>query len=112
MTNLSYEICKELRDAGFPQSGKGEDLEPRGWRDKHHEGYLDSMVEYLSEKIYSPTLSELIAECGDDFYGLKKGGSIWVVESIQNIRGESKWIGGNFTPEVAVARLYLALHKK
>jgi len=117
---MNYELAKKLKDAGFPQlayaySGWLADKEDF-YRIDDNGNYMGINIASISENVenlsYCPTLSELIGACGDDFYGLKKGGSVWVVESTQNIRGESKWIGGNFTPEEAVAKLWLALNEK
>lgn len=83
---MNYELAKELRLNGFPNSGfwKLESLNP-----KH------------------PTLSELIEACGEDFYDLVRFSDRWQARS--PMLGNSN-IGE--TPEEAVARLWLALNKK
>ena len=86
---MKYELAKELKDADFPIAG----------------GIYHS---FDKEKyIYpTPTLSELIEACGGDFDHLKNNIHEWKAVSIRLDFGR----GTN--PEEAVAKLYLALHKK
>jgi hypothetical protein len=51
---MNYELAKELLDAGFPQGGSGSWMLP-----------TDALVARRSDRVYVPTLSELIESCGD-----------------------------------------------
>lgn len=113
MNPLTYEDCKELKDAGFPQIVSFE-------TDVHI--YKD---EKGIEEVRVPTLSELIAACGEDFYSLRYtpvsgmgSDNHWVAHSRSigaikvsplNAVGMEGFIGS--TPEQAVKNLWLALHK-
>lgn len=97
---MNYELVKELKDAGFPQEGKG--------------GYETEYSDYGG--VYFPTLAELIEACGDGFHCLvytTTGG----IDSNKKFysAGETAlvkdWQTGS-TPEIAVARLWLALNTK
>jgi hypothetical protein len=46
---VDYELAKSLMDAGFPQIGKGSSIGP-----------LDKLVWRISDRVYVPTLEELI----------------------------------------------------
>lgn len=105
--NLTYELAEELKDAGFPQEGNGEYVEDVG--------NYDEMG--MTVVTYAPTLTELIAACGEKLRYLQRvenGG--WVAgtydshESGVGLPDSNVWKGD--TPEEAVARLYLALNKK
>lgn len=92
---MTYELAKELKDAGFPQRG-GE----IGTRDR----------ETGSESVYAPTLSELIEACGNRLTVLENWGEGWTAyeEQLDLIGKEAK----GKTPEEAVAKLYIALYNK
>ena len=103
---MNYELAKQLKDAGFPQEGKGETI-----------GVSGGLIEHSGD-VYLPTLSELIEACGEEFYSLlrsatsdgekmDKGLSLW-----HAIIYQEKSVGTGETPEEAVARLYIALNKK
>lgn len=97
---ITYELAKQLKDAGFPQlatyEGKGEHWAPSNKPDI----------------CYFPTLSELIEACGDEFSSLYRHGDLgsWqatgykLKEDVQYGKD-----GEGFTPEEAVAKLWLAL---
>ena len=111
---LSYEICKKLKDAGFPNKEVTmEDLKEL-W-DIAGEG------EGGREFVPRPTLSELIEACGDRFvlHGPNsldvneyyfKHPNVWTAYHQGYADKETKGTGQ--TPEEAVANLYLALHQK
>ena len=64
---MDYELAKSLMDAGFPQIGKGSSI-----------GSLDKLVWRSGDRVYVPTLEELIDACGENFGSLDKqhdGGS-------------------------------------
>lgn len=125
---ISYELAKQLKDAGFPQEEylEGEilvnpefpypaDRVPVGkiWMEEHKK-YKDGLV-------YAPTLSELIEACGDWFYNLlKSDDGKWHSSSVSP---GYKWkdsptkqptvlYAHGDSPEEAVSRLYLLLHSK
>ena len=114
---MNYSLAKELKEASFPQKGKGEViLAPR-----------DIDWKPATETAYLPTLEELIEECvpgkADDF-GMSFEGDRWhawyfyVGYFDHNVR--FKETDDSFTvdlnvygekPTIAVARLWLALNK-
>jgi hypothetical protein len=49
---MDYELAKSLMDAGFPQIGKGRLI-----------GSLEKLVWRSSDRVYVPTLEELIDAC-------------------------------------------------
>jgi hypothetical protein len=99
---MTYELAKQLKDAGFPQEGNGV------WYPDNPNGEGDAC--------YAPTLSELIVACGDGIVGLtrmwegkwlKGWGAMYTrypMDSFHSI------IEGN-TPEEAVAKLWLESRK-
>ena len=98
---ITYEMAKQLKDAGFPQATggfyywNGELVEARDMR-----SFYDEKI--VTHTIKIPTLSELIKECG-------------VMELVVYIdyaqaRSNGKETEGS-TPEEAVAKLYLQLKK-
>lgn len=91
MNKIPYELAKELKDAGFPQH-------PKGDYGTHDCGCTN--IYYCT-----PTLSELIEACGQEF------------DCLDNLRTEG-WAANSRkyrivrrTPEEAVARLWLALNQ-
>lgn len=125
---MDYELAKELKEAGFPQRADNKScfywcsLEQVGSKTREvtphiiwgSNGWVDSVL------TRNPTLEELIEACGED-----------VTIRLQSYYNENDlhWqadTGGNFapwdnerhiaevgtTPTSAVARLWLALHKK
>ena len=97
---VDYQLAQELRDAGFPQSGRGTQIGPS-----------DKLVWRAGDRVYIPTLSELIDACGERFWmleahNLEAGNwhaSGYGADKIQGAYGSS--------PDEAVARLWLALVK-
>ena len=115
---MKYELAKELKDAGF-------DGRMCPWvyyrlstlpREEHQvlrvKGTLTgySPDEVIGD-VAAPTLSELIEACGDDFVSLIKHDdkSGWTALKTGDIlfNQESNALGA--TPEIAVAKLWLAL---
>jgi hypothetical protein len=100
MNTISYELAKRLKDAGFPQKGRG-----TFWSQS---AQFDGR-----EEVYFPTLSELIEVCGQDFFSLHisrtalRFKDVWFAHRSYEDPGSE-----GYTPEEAVARLYLALHEK
>ncbi len=106
---ISYELAKELKDAEFPQETK-QPFKVDGGRLLFR--HVSSGEE--EESAYAPTLPELIEACGDDFYELKKVTKAATITSDWYAVSMTQGIhGGIFsTPEIAVARLWLALNVK
>lgn len=111
---MNYELAKELKDAGFPNS--------RAWLD-NGAGYWVDKGEFVYEV---PTLSELIEACGDNILGLHRthgpdnNPNGWFADTHTHACdcGKTECQGFNWeheegaTPEEAVARLWLALNRK
>ena len=58
---MEYDLANKLKDAGFPQGGTGQWTLPP-----------DSIVARYTDRVYVPTLSELIEACAADFEKLQK----------------------------------------
>ena len=112
---IDYNLAKELKDAGFPDS--------EDWHRGSELGYSpDIMLAQCAGGVMNvPTLSELIDACGEaidaiyspyssmsehEGHQLYEG---WRVDSTNEHLGIS--VTGK-TPEEAVARLWLALNRK
>ena len=96
---MTYELAKLLKDAGFSQFGKGTWTYPP-----------DKIVTHYTDRVYDPTLSELIEACGETFDSLRRVGfTDWQAED-RSYTGSGPVFCGNSTEE-AVARLWLALHE-
>jgi hypothetical protein len=104
---MKYELAQQLKDAGFPQEQRRGDLlcECEGYWEKH-QAHKDNPPE-----AYAPTLSEFIEACGEGFYSLFHDNGWWATEKnfFGGDRSDAK-VGNGATPEVAVAKLWLALH--
>ena len=91
---MDYELAKSLMDAGFPQIGKGSLIGP-----------LDKLVWRSGDRVYAPTLEELIAACGENFSSLKKQDDGWLAYANYDQSYFAE------TPVEAVVHLWLALQK-
>ena len=105
---MDYELAKSLMDAEFPQIGKGSLI-----------GSLNKLVWRSGDRVYVPTLEELIEACERDGYfdfSIKhdKAGSKWYARIIENSSTKSLHIAtiekDGSTPTEAVGRLLLALY--
>ena len=106
---MNYELAKELKDAGFPQSGQF------GFSRKRDGSPVYNGPAYLindEDWVVAPTLEELIEACGDGFLSLSRwqSGNSWHWYCNDDETGAVASEGT--TPAEAVARLYLALNKK
>lgn len=113
---ITYELAKQLKDAGFSKTKKF----PYYFYHINNEKiiYINNGSNLISENqfLYVPTLSELIEACGDKFDSLnnidtdydKKFG--W--QAIQSINLLEKKAALGNTPEEAVAKLWLVLQDK
>jgi hypothetical protein len=95
---ISYELAKELKDVGFPQSGPPSRFL---WQPTDKPNVMDNGV-------YCPTLSELIEACGDRFEQLKRINDVmWYADGEPH--PDHSYRAAFSSPEEAVARLWLAL---
>jgi hypothetical protein len=96
---MTYELAKELKEAGFLQGGKGNWIGPPEALSWRH-----------ADRVYQPTLSELIEACRlqpQQSFELHMGnycGSSWKAQALGG-----KYVGMGKTPEEAVAHLWIAL---
>jgi len=98
---MNYELCKKLKDAGFPQ-------QKFGYGTSHHHKQGDVC--------YIPTLSELIEACGErGMFALtrEQGEDCWVwTATTPHLTARELVSGTGSTPEEAVAKLWLTLNEK
>lgn len=94
---MNYDLALKLKNAGFPQGEIG------SWICCVEGLHVGRESE---DDIYVPTLSELIEACGDSFYSLH---IVSTTKGNWEARATSDEIGTGFTPEEAVANLWLAL---
>lgn len=100
---MNYELAKELKDSGYKMlKSKDYNMDecPFPW----------GQFKYTDDEIYLyPTLSELIKACGHLFFQLTKGsGELWYAEG--DTEEYPKYTA--FSPEEAVAKLWLAINNK
>lgn len=92
---MLYELAKRLCDAGFPQGGSGTWSMPP-----------DKIVSRREDRVYVPSLEELIEAVGPNFHYVLKNSHEWTAFGIN-------WeVGRGKSPTDAVARLWLALNSK
>ena len=107
---MTYELALKLKNAGFPQTSSLFVWAIGGDKCEDEFTYLlredDSWS--ANEIINAPTLSELIEECGEEFYALwVRGDNTWFAcKDMGDIGAEGS------TPEESVAKLWLELNKK
>jgi len=130
---MEYELCKKLKDAGFPQEYKKtkplidcafdekrelhllhKDNDTDWWIGNNYNHSNMSIEEVQKNWVKSPTLSELIKECGKDFGMLflidQKWGARMRPQDITNA-----WkitIFYDSSPKKAVTKLWLSLNNK
>ena len=106
---MLQELAKELKDSGFPNI---QDVQHRQGRE-----FLtpDGRIAFYSlgeaahaEDWFLPTLSELIAACGEKFVSLTLNRGEWRCTASSHEGHDDLYS----TPSEAVARLWLALNKK
>lgn len=69
---MDYELALELKNAGFPQ---GEVLSCKcAFLTNDEKGEADEVYDCNTDRVYAPTLEELVAACGDDCYNLQRWG--------------------------------------
>jgi hypothetical protein len=87
---MDYEFAKSLMEGGFPQMGRGGSI-----------GSPDEFVWRISDRVYVPTLEELIDACEENFGSLDKQHGGWLACA----NGDRSCFA--VTPAEAVARLWL-----
>jgi hypothetical protein len=95
---MDYKLANELREAGFPQGGNGKWIGPP-----------DKIVWRGGDRVYVPTLDELIVAIGTDFRDLH----YWVIHLPpvwQAIGSKPVEPIYEATPLEAVAKLWIALN--
>ncbi len=105
---MTYELAKELKDAGFPQKERGDCV-----HNSNTEWGTSCDCFSTGDYAYVPTLSELIEACGsNDAFVLfrREIDGVWTASGSEGKTNDSDKEGS--TPEEAVARLWLALNKK
>src|SRR2546430_865638 len=100
---MEYRLAKELKEAGFPQAGEGTWVGP-----------MEKLTWTRSDRVYAPTLSEVIEACGKGFETLQidKSRSRWVATGPNELLADRNANLLASTPEEAVARLWLALQMR
>ena len=93
---ISYALAEQLRDADFPQGGDGKWIGPP-----------DKLTWRGSDRVYVPTLSELIEASSYKFGTLSQMFSSFPTWTACAVNCEKECLGS--TPEEAVARLFLEL---
>jgi hypothetical protein len=97
---MDYELVKEMHDAGFPQGGRGTwTVDPT------------SIVARSRDRVYVPTLEELIDACGDISISLGTYSEGVYPEAKKCFAMHGDYQGIGMTLKIAVARLWLALQK-
>ena len=100
MEKISYELAKELKDAGFPQKESGTP-HTRHVCEKHQYKYPTFSCGEC-DIVYAPTLSELIEACGgESVIILTVGKTMSTV-----LHGVTVLISEDKTPKIAIAQLY------
>lgn len=130
---MNYELAKELKEAGFPQTTPFKLFCNKcGANWKYNKGikhlvHKCKKVNSEADVVHIPTLSELIDACGTKFSNIalvtrkyigndnyEELGKLWVCGWTTNGCNdlEDEWEFEGQTPEEAVANLWLALNKK
>ena len=107
--SLTYEECKALKDAGFPQRSLGISNSP-GCPHYGNDKWIKKQ-NYCGCFVHEPTLSELIEECGERFESLCKSYTEgqWVANAVTLRNGKTFPYTKGSSPEQALCALYLAL---
>ena len=105
---MDYSLAKELKDGGFPQTGNGRWI-----------GSPSKLVWRSGDRVYVPTLDELIEACErEGYFNFELGHfneqwSARIVENSSTKRLKDCFVFGHGPNRIeAVARLWLALYAK
>jgi len=113
---MDYELARQLKDAGFPQSGKNvlyisaPSQSPLELREETTEYGEKILTAPNIEAAYIPTLEELISALGPELFTLQCFDGKW--DAIYGENGNVKQIKSADTATTAVAQLWLALTTK
>jgi len=115
---MEYELCRQLKEKGFPLAPWRNDVYFRGMRTPFEAiekaTYNDGMlIDINVECVQIPTLARLIAACGNRFSSLGVADNdpdTWMAFSKESFKGGHQGMLGK-TPSEAVARLWLELNK-
>lgn len=109
---ISFKLAKELKEAGFriqPSCDRvGYTITSSGDIRKDTRRYLTESWSFKGEHYFVPTLSELIEACGSPFSLRAYTQGAWNASDRPTSNGK---LGKGKSPEIAVARLYLALNQ-
>lgn len=111
---ISYELCKTLKDAGFPSPiGILHESEIKmAYISNDRFGYFSNGYQWNEEWVYIPTLSELIESCGGKMFRLTHAPYVDVGWIAQNEMIEGQEVIDYPTPEEAVANLWIKINNK
>ena len=113
--NLSYKLCKSLKEAGYPQElGDGTEFYDLGGGYHKWDYYSDKSYKLSKEGYYKiPTLEGLIENCGDELIKLLQDrvNKIWIATA-DTKSGLHIVTEGCKTPKEAVCKLYIELRAK
>lgn len=117
---MNRKLAEQLKAAGFPIRfyQAGHKFYPHeksaGWSEASRKNgvtitayELQNHLRDIEDGYYCPALPDLIEACGNDFARLFVEKTIWTAQS----KDPEKYVLAD-SPEEAVARLWLALHKK
>jgi hypothetical protein len=80
---MIYELAEQLKDEGFSQNGNGSWIGPP-----------NNLVWRTGERVYVPTLDELIAACGADIQALtherSHAADEWVASSFDSMASRAR----------------------
>lgn len=105
---MDYKLAEQLKNAGFPQKSAPFAVIPLTEEEAEAGKY--------QERVYLPTLSELIEACRDKFRRLERNDEYADITyfAVSNVRDdmydEGYVLNNGKTPEEAVAKLWLALN--
>ena len=102
---ISFELSKQLKEAGFPLIELTLDLGNKEYNYCLSCGYPFLTID--DKRYLEPNLNLLIEACGDEFGELKKYPKTWVATIGYSIEGICA-----YTPEESVAKLWLKLNEK
>jgi len=112
---ITYELAKELRDAGYPQDegdgyfeyGEEKQIVTKKQMDDFAKNPIGMLQITDVESYYVPTLSELIEACGEKYFSLyfDMSDNTWRAK-------KNDYLGSGESTETAVANLWLELNKK
>lgn len=117
---LSYNDALELKERGFPQGDELYCACAFTTEEERKELDMDVVYDCQTERVYKPTLEELIESCGDKMVGLIKhdDGSGWTAVKngdtlfTPDLKENDKALSTGSTPSQAVKNLWIALNKK